>query len=74
MSAKASTMACASWIGSAISRVRKPLFISFQKAHPHPLEDAMLHKISNGWLQDKAQVTALLLTLLFFTSLYLGFT
>ena len=33
----------------------------------------MLHKISNGWLQDKAPVTALLLTLLFFTSLYLGF-
>ena len=54
-------------------RVRKPLSIFFQKAHPHPLEDAMLHKISNGWLQDKAQVTALLLTLLFFTSLYLGF-
>ena len=53
--------------------MRKPLSIFFQKAHPHPLEDAMLHKISNGWLQDKAQVTALLLTLLFFTSLYLGF-
>jgi hypothetical protein len=53
--------------------VRKPLSISFQKAHRHPLEDAMLQKNSNGWLQDKAQVTALLLTLLFFTSLYLGF-
>jgi hypothetical protein len=33
----------------------------------------MLHKLSNGWLQDKAQVGALLLTLLFFASFYLGF-
>ena len=33
----------------------------------------MLHKFSNGWLQDKVQVVALLMTLLFFASFYLGF-
>ena len=51
----------------------KWISIFFHMAHRHPLEDAMLQKISNGWLQDKAPVAALLLTLLFFTSLYLGF-
>jgi hypothetical protein len=34
---------------------------------------AMLHKFSRGWVQDKAQITALLVTLLFFASFYLGF-
>jgi hypothetical protein len=33
----------------------------------------MLHKFSRGWIQDKAQITALLVTLLFFASFYLGF-
>ena len=33
----------------------------------------MLSKFSPVWAQDKSQVLGLLLTLLFFTSLYLGF-
>jgi hypothetical protein len=33
----------------------------------------MLHRFSHGWVQDKAQITALLVTLLFFASFYLGF-
>jgi hypothetical protein len=33
----------------------------------------MLHKFSRGWVQDKAHITALLVTLLFFASFYLGF-
>jgi hypothetical protein len=33
----------------------------------------MLNKFSLVWAQDKAQILALLLTLLFFISLYLGF-
>jgi hypothetical protein len=33
----------------------------------------MLHKSARGWVQDKAQITALLMTLLFFASFYLGF-
>ncbi len=33
----------------------------------------MLQKFSPIWMQDKSQTIALLLTLLFFTSLYLGF-
>lgn len=33
----------------------------------------MLHKFSKDWLHDKAQIAALLTTLLFFASLYLGF-
>ena len=33
----------------------------------------MLHRFSTGWVQDNAQITALLMTLLFFASFYLGF-
>jgi hypothetical protein len=33
----------------------------------------MLHKLGNRWLQDKGQIAALLITLLFFASFYLGF-
>jgi hypothetical protein len=33
----------------------------------------MLHKFATGWVHDKAQITALLMTLLFFASFYLGF-
>jgi hypothetical protein len=33
----------------------------------------MLRNSFKGWLQDKAQVAALLMTLLFFASFYLGF-
>ena len=34
----------------------------------------MFNKFSPAWAQDKSQVLGLVLTLLFFTSLYLGFT
>jgi hypothetical protein len=33
----------------------------------------MLHKILGGWAQDQAQLAAVLVTLLFFASFYLGF-
>lgn len=33
----------------------------------------MLNKFTPAWAQDKAQILGLLLTLLFFTSFYLGF-
>jgi hypothetical protein len=33
----------------------------------------MLHRFSRGLVHDKAEVTALLVTLLFFASFYLGF-
>ena len=37
------------------------------------LEDLMLHKFLPLWTQDKLQMLALLVTLLFFTAFYLGF-
>jgi hypothetical protein len=33
----------------------------------------MLHKFPLAWAQEKSQILGLLLTLLFFTALYLGF-
>ena len=51
----------------------KLVSIGLQKAHGGRLEAAMLHKISNGWLQNNEQTVTLLITFLFFASFYLGF-
>jgi hypothetical protein len=44
-----------------------------QGAYRIRLEGAMLHRPLTFWVHDKVEITALLMTLLFFASFYLGF-